>query len=85
MCDPILATLLKMRPFIVNPVVKMRPHPAAHPQQPLIREYPPPRAFTPKIYLANHAKQKFKEPNLGRNVISSDWFTLDKHIKMQII
>ena len=32
MCDPILVTLLKMRPhYIVNPVVKMRPHPAAHP------------------------------------------------------
>ena len=32
MCDPI----------VVNPVVKMRPHPAAHPPWPLIRKYPPP-------------------------------------------
>ena len=30
-CDPILVTLLKMRP-----------HPAAHPHYPLVREYPPP-------------------------------------------
>ena len=30
MCDPILVTLLKMPPIIVNPVVKMRPHPTAH-------------------------------------------------------
>ena len=29
--DPILVTLLKIRPMIVNPVVKVRPHPAAHP------------------------------------------------------
>ena len=32
MCDPI----------IVNPDVKMQPHPAAHSHQPLIRKYPPP-------------------------------------------
>ena len=31
MCDPILVTLLKMQPIIVNPVVKMRRHPVAHP------------------------------------------------------
>ena len=32
MCDPIIETLLKKcDPIIVNPVVKMRPHPAAHP------------------------------------------------------
>ena len=31
MCDPI----------IVNPVVKVRPHPAAHPHYPLLRKYPP--------------------------------------------
>ena len=32
MCDPILVTLLKMQyPNLVNPVMKMRPHPAAHP------------------------------------------------------
>ena len=38
MCDPILVTLLKMRP-----------HPAAHPHQPLIRKYPTPgRSFTTK-------------------------------------
>ena len=32
-CDPILVTVLNMRldPSIVNPVVKMRPHPAVHP------------------------------------------------------
>ena len=30
-CDPILVTLLKCNPFVVNPVVKMRTHPAAHP------------------------------------------------------
>ena len=35
MRDLILVTL-------VNPVVKMRPHPAAHPHQPLIRKYPRP-------------------------------------------
>ena len=32
MCDPI----------IVNPVVKMRPHPVAHPHWPLVRKYGPP-------------------------------------------
>ena len=30
MCDSLI-TLSKMRPIIVNAVVKMRPHPAAHP------------------------------------------------------
>ena len=43
MCDPILVSLLKIHSIIVNPVVKMRPHPAAHAHQPLIRKYPPPR------------------------------------------
>ena len=32
----------KCDPIIVTPVVKMRPHPAAHPHYPLVREYPPP-------------------------------------------
>ena len=40
MCDPILVTLLKMQPIIVNPVVKMRPHPAAHPHFLFSRGYP---------------------------------------------
>ena len=31
MCDPILVTLLKMRPHYSQSVVKMQPHPAAHP------------------------------------------------------
>ena len=31
MCDPTRVTLLKCDPIIVNPVVKMRPHSAAHP------------------------------------------------------
>ena len=34
MCDPMLVTLAiyrKCNPIIVKPVVKMRPHPAAHP------------------------------------------------------
>ena len=31
MCDHILVTLWKYDSIIVNPVVKMRPHPAAHP------------------------------------------------------
>ena len=31
----------KCDPIIVNPVVKMRPHPAAHPHLPLIKKYPP--------------------------------------------
>ena len=39
MCDPI----------IVNPVVKMRPHPAAHHHSPLIRKYPPPSATPPRV------------------------------------
>ena len=30
MCDPILVTLLKSHPIIVNPVVKMRSHSSAH-------------------------------------------------------
>ena len=30
MCDPILVSLLKIHSIIVNPVVKMRPHPVAH-------------------------------------------------------
>ena len=30
-CDPILVTLLKINPIIVNPVVKMQRHPVAHP------------------------------------------------------
>ena len=29
-------------PIIVNPIVKMRSHPVAHPYLPLEREYPPP-------------------------------------------
>ena len=42
MCDPILETLLKMQPqpIIVNPVVKMRPHSAAHPHFLITRGYP---------------------------------------------
>ena len=32
----------KCDPIIVNPVVKMRPHPAAHPHSPLITKYPSP-------------------------------------------
>ena len=32
MHDPILVPLLKISPFIVTLVVKMRPHPAEHPQ-----------------------------------------------------
>ena len=44
MCVPILVTLLICDPIIVNPVVKMRLHPAAHPYKPLIRKYPPPGA-----------------------------------------
>ena len=34
---------LKMQrtPIVVNPVVKMRPHPAAHPHYPISRKYPP--------------------------------------------
>ena len=39
MCDPI----------IVNPVVKMRPHPAAHLHSPLIRKYPPPSATPSRV------------------------------------
>ena len=31
MCDRILVTLLKMRSYYSRTVVKMRPHPAAHP------------------------------------------------------
>ena len=31
MCDPILDYLKKYDPTVVNPVVKMRPHPATHP------------------------------------------------------
>ena len=42
MRDPILVTL-------VNPVVKMRPHPAAHPHQPLIRKSPPPPVMYTKV------------------------------------
>ena len=42
MCDPILAIVLKMRPIIVTRDVKIRPHPAAHSHQPLVRKYPPP-------------------------------------------
>ena len=41
MCDPILVTLLRMQPIIVNPVVKMRPHPAAHRHLPHIWKYAP--------------------------------------------
>ena len=29
-------------PIVPNPVVKMRPHPAAQPSQPFMRKYPPP-------------------------------------------
>ena len=43
MCDPILVKLhWKCDPIIINPEVKMRPHPAAHPHWPLIRKYLPP-------------------------------------------
>ena len=44
MCDPILVTLLKMRP-----------HPAAHPYQPLIRKYPGPSALT-QVLVKMHTK-----------------------------
>ena len=44
MCDPLLVAPLKMLPIIVNPVVKMRPHPAAHPLLASYKEVPhPPR------------------------------------------
>ena len=43
MCDPI----------IVNPVVKMGPHPAAHPHYPLIRKYPPPPSPVQNSYTEN--------------------------------
>ena len=39
MCDPIL--VLKMRPHFSLPVVKMRPHPAAHLHLPLVTKYSP--------------------------------------------
>ena len=54
MCDPILVTLLKMWPMIVTLVVIMRPHPAAHPHQPLIRKNnpPPPSPGSSPIVLA---------------------------------
>ena len=36
-------------PIIVNPVVKMRPHPAAHLHSSLIRKYPAPSATPPRV------------------------------------
>ena len=44
MCDPI----------VVNPVVKMRPHPAAHPHWPLIRTYPSPLRYGVTVTLTVH-------------------------------
>ena len=35
--------------IIVNPVVKLRPHPAAHLHSPLIRKYPPPSVTPPRV------------------------------------
>ena len=43
MCDPI----------IVNPLVKMRPHPAAPLHYPLIRKYPP----SPGVELSTFKKE----------------------------
>ena len=41
MCDPILVTLLKMRPHCSQSSREMRSHPAAHPHYwPLRRKYP---------------------------------------------
>ena len=54
MCDPILVTLLKMRPHYSQPVVKMRPHPAAHPHWPLIRTYPSPLRYGVTVTLTVH-------------------------------
>ena len=45
MCDPI----------IVNPAVKMRPHPVAHPHQPLITKYPPLPRRAPKAFVSLQA------------------------------
>ena len=41
-CDSHAVCSFVIDPIIVSPVVKMRPHPAAHPHKPLIRKYPPP-------------------------------------------
>ena len=30
-CDTILVTVLKMQPIMVNPVVRIQPHPVSHP------------------------------------------------------
>ena len=51
MCDPILVTLLKMRPHYSQSSREMRPHPAAHPHWPLTRKYPPPGHLTEVIFL----------------------------------
>ena len=41
MCDPILVTLMKKcNPRIVNPAMKMQPHPAAHPISLLLGSIP---------------------------------------------
>ena len=46
MCDPILVTLLKMRPHCSQSSREMRSHPAAHPHYwPLRRKYPPRPSF----------------------------------------
>ena len=48
MCDPILVTLLKMRPHDSQTSREIRSHPVADPHQPLIRKNPdPPRRSLP--------------------------------------
>ena len=56
MCDPI----------IVNPVVKKRPHPAAHPHQPLIRKFP-----TSPLGLKTVTQQMQKESSHVRTSLKS--------------
>ena len=58
MCDPI----------IVNPVVKMRPHSAAHPHEPLIKKYPPP----PPIHAELRRKKKRSKNSENIILIEAD-------------
>ena len=56
-CDPILVTLLKMRPHYSQSSRENATHPAARPHWCLIRKYPPPLPEQHAFYLYINPRQ----------------------------
>ena len=48
MFDPILVTLLTIQPHYSQSSCENEPYPGAHPRKPVIRKYPPEKAWTLK-------------------------------------